>query len=97
MIENDWLTRILHTPLYQYTFEPEPFKPFEEAKTTGYYISEKTVHPLKMKKITDGLERIANSGIEIRVTPHLQAIKDQVISSTLDFSIIRFRHARKEI
>ncbi|ALC80654.1 MULTISPECIES: DUF6886 family protein [Bacillus] len=96
-VENGWLARILNTPLYQYSFEPAPFTLFEEAKTAGYYIAETTVAPIATECIPNGLEQIAQAGIEIRVTPHLQLIRDQVISSTLDFSIIRFRNARKEI
>ncbi|WP_445661493.1 DUF6886 family protein [Bacillus sp. FSL K6-3431] len=93
VIENPWLERILNTKLYVYTFLEETFELFEEAKTAGYYISYKEVAPGKVELVSDLIEKILSEKVELRYTPDLYPIRNSVISSTLDFSIIRFNNA----
>lgn len=92
-VENRWLERIRNTKLYVYTFPAETFQLFEEAKTAGYYVSTEVVAPIKVEPVGDLLERITSQHVELRFTPDLHPIRDSVAASTLDFSIIRFKHA----
>lgn len=96
VIENEWLERIRNTKLYVYTFPEETFELFEEAKTAGYYVSYKEIVPIKVEQIGDLIEKILSEKIELRFTPDLYPIRNSVISSTLDFSIIRFSNALKK-
>lgn len=94
VVENDWLERIRNTKLYVYTFAEDSFELFEEAKTAGYYISHHEVNPLKVELVGDLLDKIIEHKVELRFTPNLHPIRDRVISSSLDFSIIRFSNAK---
>ncbi|MDR0137749.1 hypothetical protein RFW18_08295 [Metabacillus idriensis] len=66
---------------------------FEEAKTAGYYISFEEVKPLKVEPAGDLLEKITKEKVELRFTRSLYPIRNRVLASSLDFSIIRFRNA----
>ncbi|MGM0883053.1 MAG: DUF6886 family protein [Bacillota bacterium] len=94
VVENDWLDRIRNTKLYVYTFAEDGFELFEEAKTAGYYISKQEITPIKVELVGDLLGKILAEKVELRFTPDLYPIRDKVISSSLDFSIIRFRNAK---
>lgn len=93
VIENSWLDKLRSTNLYIYSFCPESFELFEEAKTAGYYISFEEVKPLKIVPAGDSLEKITKEKVELRFTPSLYPIRNRVLASSLDFSIIRFRNA----
>lgn len=95
VIESSWLERIRSTNLYVYTFKPESFVVFEEAKTAGYYISFDEVVPLNVKPAGDLLEKIVKANAELRFTPDLYPIRNRVLSSSLNYSIIRFRNAAR--
>lgn len=95
VIENQWLEQLRNTKLYVYFFAEEKFNLFEEAKTAGYYISSEEIVPIKVEPVGDLMERILSKKVELRFTPDLFPIKNRVASSTLDFSIIRFRNATK--
>ncbi len=95
IIENRWLERLRDTRLYVYGFDPKDFNLFEEAKTAGYYISHKEVKPVQVEVIDDLLGRLLEQPIELRFTPTLGLIRNAVIQSTLDFSIIRYSNATK--
>ncbi|MCM3109612.1 hypothetical protein M3572_01775 [Lederbergia lenta] len=95
-MENQWLERIHNTKLYIYTFLDENFELFSEAKTAGYYISYKEVTPVKVELVSNLLEKVLNEKVELRFTSDLYPIGNSVISSTLDFSIIRFNNVIKK-
>lgn len=97
VVENQWLDRIRNVELYKYTFDEKTFELFNEAETAGYYISYKEVVPVKVEQIKDIIGELLISNIELRFTPDLHPIRNRVISSTVDFSIIRFRNAKKHI
>jgi hypothetical protein len=93
-VENRWLERIRSTKLYVYTFGEESFESFDT--TAGYYTSTIEVTPLKVEPVGDLLEKLLSSQVELTFTPSLHPIRDRVVGSTVDFSIIRFRNAGKE-
>lgn len=94
VVENDWLDRIRNTKLYVYTFAEDRFELFEEARTAGYYISKQEITPIKVELAGELLGKILAEKVELRFTPDLYPIRDKVIASSLDFSIIRFRNAK---
>lgn len=94
-VETDWLDRIRNTTLFRYTFPAEGFELMEEAKTAGYYISYEEIKPLYIEPLDDLLGLLAKeSDIELRFTPNLHPLRERVLASSLDFSIIRFRNAK---
>jgi hypothetical protein len=95
VIENQWLERIRNVDLYMYSFLEETFELFEEAKTAGYYISHHEITPVKVERVGDLIGKLLSHNIELRFTPDLYPIRNKVITSTVDFSIIRFSNANK--
>lgn len=92
-VENRWLDRIRHVKLYRYTMPEETFRKVGPDDTAGYYVSRETVTPVKVEPAGDVIGNLIQGGIELRFTPSLYPLRDAIIASTVDFSIIRFRSA----
>jgi hypothetical protein len=60
----------------------------------GYYISRRAAVPLSETKIDDILGALLEHNIELRIMASLWELREAVIHSTLQFSIIRMRNAR---
>ncbi|WP_025688108.1 DUF6886 family protein [Paenibacillus zanthoxyli] len=90
-VESAWLERIRHTRLYRYTFAEDSFTLFD--KTAGYYISLEEVRPVIVEPMGDLLSKLLQEAVELRFTPDLHPLRNRIIQSALDFSIIRFGNA----
>lgn len=93
VVESGWLNRIRDVELYVYKFSDDHFTSIDG--TAGYYVSTKEIVPLHVEPVGDLLLGIAQSGAELRFTPSLVPLRDAVKTSSLDFSVIRFRNAVK--
>jgi hypothetical protein len=51
------------------------------------------VTPARIDIVQDPVSAILQRGIELRVLPNLSSLRDAVVESTLEFSIIRWRNA----
>jgi hypothetical protein len=91
VLEKSWFDRASRAVLYVYEMPQAPFHTIDAS--AGYYISRSTAAPLNAREVRDPLGEIANRGCEIRLVPDLWPVRDAVIASTLDFSIIRMRNA----
>jgi hypothetical protein len=91
-IESGWLPEVMRHRLYMYELPVETFRPVDEG--AGYYISREAVVPRSMTPLTDLLGELVKRDVELRVTPSLWRLRDAVIASTIQFSIIRMRNAR---
>ena len=92
-VETGWLEQIRNTQLYQYTFDPEDFDLYDS--NAGYYTSTQTVKPTSIDPIDDLIQRIASRGIEFRITPSLLPLRDSILASTVNFSMIRMKYANQ--
>ena len=90
-VETGWFERITRQRLYRYEFGGAGFGCVDT--TAGYYVSRTAVTPVKETAIDDPLSLLVQSGVELRVTPLLWRLREQVIHSTLGYSIIRMRNA----
>lgn len=90
-IEYSWLMQCYRTTLFVYEFDPSLFK--EEDETAGYYTCRETVAPIAAYEINDVFQALYDRKVEIRILPTLWYLRERVIQSSLDFSIIRMRHA----
>jgi hypothetical protein len=90
-IESHWLPAMQSTRLYCYELAGEAFELLDAS--AGYWITKGEVVPLSVEPIGDLLAALANAGVELRIMPSLWPLHDAVITSSLGFSIIRWRNA----
>jgi hypothetical protein len=90
-VESAWLERIRSCRLYCYHLPPESFGCFD--KCAGYFVSRQPVVPAQVQVVDDLLAALLQSGVELRLVPDLWSLRDAVVSSTLQFSLIRMKNA----
>jgi hypothetical protein len=90
VIETAWLERMRAARLYAYRMPPEPFDVVEDDR---FYIASSPVDAIERVELGDLLTRHAEAGNELRISPSLYPLWDDVIETTLDFSGIRLRNA----
>ena len=93
VIEWEWWDRFRAAQVYLYRMPPDTFVVHNEE--AGYHVSRETVTPLERVAVGDLVRRHRDAGIELRVTNALWPLWDRVIASTLQFSGIRLRNARR--
>lgn len=91
-IESVWFERARSSRLYQYVFGKDQFRLYDAG--AGYYVSPQTVRPLERRVIEDPLGALIARGVELRITPSLWPLYDQLPRSSLQFSLIRMRNAQ---
>jgi hypothetical protein len=91
-VEACWLGRIQSQRLVRYEFEPGGFELHDEA--AGYWICRGSVVPIAETPIGDILGELLTHDIELRVLRSLWKLREAVIHSSLEFSIIRMRNAQ---
>ena len=91
--ETGWLERIRSARIYRYEFDPEPFRPWEEA--AGQWIADIPVTPERVVELNDLLAVHAAADIELRITPTLGGVMGQILESRLPFGFVRLRDARR--
>ncbi|WP_145410650.1 DUF6886 family protein [Paenibacillus xylanexedens] len=92
-IESDWYDRVREGHIYRYTFESEHFE--LENEDAGYYTSKCTVRPIAVERMNDLIGAILKEDIEFRVMPSLMPLKQKVLESNIQFSMIRMRNAKE--
>ena len=90
-IENGWLDRFKSCRLYSYHLPPETFVCIDEC--AGYFVSRVVVEPVFVSVLDDLGVELHRRDVEVRTLPSLWALHDAVAASTLQFSMIRMRHA----
>ncbi len=92
-IESDCFERLRSCRLYCYHLGPETFECLDEC--AGYFVSRVAVAPARVELIDDPIAELLKRGIELRFVPDLWPLRDAVVESTLQFSIIRMRSAAR--
>jgi hypothetical protein len=90
-IEHCWLERVAQCRLYCYSLPGQTFECLDEG--AGYFVSPEAVVATGVEVIRDAIAEFRLRGVELRVLPNLWALRDAVIASSLQFSIIRMRNA----
>ncbi len=94
VIESAWFKKIVNATLYCYEFPPDTFTILDEC--AGYFISYKAIEPIGVTVIFDLFGELLKRNIELRFTPNLHKLADDVKQSSLNFSLIRMRNAGKQ-
>ena len=90
-IEAEWFRRMRSCRLFCYHLPDDTFECFD--KTAGYFVSRAAVTPIRVEVVEDPARAILQRGGELRVLSNLWSLRDAVVESTLEFSIIRWRNA----
>ena len=90
-VEFAWLERIRGARIYVYHMPPATFVPHDAS--AGYFVSDVAVVPSKVEPLGDPLHRLAAAGVKLRLMRSLRPLKEALIHSTVNFSMIRIRNA----
>ena len=90
-IEAAWFPRVRSCRLFCYHLRADDFTSYDE--TAGYLVSRTAVKPVSVECIDDPVSAILERRVELRILPNLRSLRDAVVESTLEFSIIRWRNA----
>ncbi len=90
--EARWLDQVRVATLAVYEMPAESFE--EALPEAGYWISRGAVTPMGMRPVDDVLGALAYDGVEVRVLQDFWGLRDAVVASSLQFSIIRTANAR---
>jgi hypothetical protein len=90
-IERAWLERVRSSSLFCYHMPSGTFECFDAC--AGYFVSRVAVVPTGVEFVSDPLAELVARGVELRILPNLWFLRDAVVSSSLQFSIIRMRNA----
>ncbi|WP_028548862.1 DUF6886 family protein [Paenibacillus sp. UNC451MF] len=95
VVEAGWLDQIRAARLYRYTFNDKDFEIYD--LNAGYYTSVHEVKPVSVEPVGDLLSVICDTGIELRLTPSLMPLREAILQSTVNFSMIRMKYAKEHI
>ena len=90
-IERAWIEQVRSCRLYCYQLPPDTFECIDEC--AGYFVSHVPVTPLGVEVVDDPMIELLRRGVDFRIVPNLWPLRDAVVASTLQFSIIRMRDA----
>ena len=90
-IESSWAERLRLCRLYCYHLPPDTFECLDEC--AGYFVSRVPVAPAHEEIFDDPMAELLKRGVELRFVPNLWPLRDAVVASTLQFSLIRMRNA----
>lgn len=91
-IESRWLERVRSAALYRYTFDAASFALHDPI--AGHFVSRETLEPIRVEPMGDLLRALVEADVELRITPSLIGLWEQVIRSTLAFSGTRLHNAQ---
>ena len=91
--ETIWAERMRRARIYEYRFDASRFEPWVEAD--GQYISGDVVEPDEVRELDDLIDLHARADVELRLTPRLGRLMDEMLASRLSFSFVRIRDARR--
>jgi hypothetical protein len=91
-IERGWLERVRSCLLYCYHLPPDTFTCLDSS--AGYFVSSFAVEPRRVSVIDDAESQLLQRGVDLRVLPSLGPLRDAIVASSLEFSMIRMRNAR---
>lgn len=94
-VEAGWLERIRRGRLFCYHLPPETFECLDAC--AGYFVSRIPVIPERIEVFDDLISELLKREVELRFVPELWTLRDAVVASTLEFSIIRMRNATVKI
>ena len=93
VIESKWFKIMQETTLYLYEFDATDFE--LQDSIAGFYVSKKAQKPIAKYQLDDLFKELFDRNIEFRVADDLWSLFDQIIHSSLNYSMCRMGHAQK--
>jgi hypothetical protein len=90
-IEEGWFERLRLGRLYCYLMPAQTFECLDEC--AGYHVSRVSVVPVHIEVIDDPVSELVRRGVDLRRVSNLWPLRDVVVASSLQFSMIRMRNA----
>ena len=90
-IESGWFERVRSARLYGYHLPVDTFECVDSC--AGYFVSRVAIVPSGVEVFDDPVAELPRRGAELRVLPSLWSLRDAVVASSLQFSLIRMRNA----
>lgn len=90
-IEHKWFEVMKNTTLYLYEFDSSNF--YLQDEVAGYYVSESSQIPINKIVITDLFSELFKRKVELRVVDSLLDLRDEIINTSLNWSICRMGNA----
>jgi len=94
-IEWNWFDRLRSCRLYCYHLPAETFDLFDDC--AGYFISRVPVVPARVEVFDDVPAELQRRDVALRFVPNLWPLRDAVVASSLQYSMIRMRNARPRL
>ena len=91
-IESGWFERLRSSRLFCYHLPADTFECIDEC--AGYFVSKLPVVPVRVEVFDDLILELLKRGVELRFVPSLWRLRDAVVVSTLQFSLIRMHNAQ---
>lgn len=91
VVESSWVERILASRLVAYELPPGGFEPHDEVG--GYWVSREPVEAVGRVELDGLVQRHADAGFELRVTPSIRPFWRRVVASTLEYSGMQLERA----
>lgn len=91
-IESCWVPQMLTERLYCYEFPNKTFQLTD--KCAQYYLSREAVEPIAVTVYDDLFLALSQRDVEVRILPSLWPLRDAVVNSSVNYSIIRMRNAQ---
>jgi len=92
-LESKWLPLIRDTTIYCYELPASTFTLLDEC--AGYYVSYEPVVPVAVRPVNNLLAELLHRQVDVRFLPTLWPLAEKIRRSTLNFSLIRMRHAQR--
>jgi hypothetical protein len=89
-IEARWLPALVEAQIYRYEL---PDESFIDCHDHGVFVSEGDVTPVGVEPLRPLIQELAESEVELRLCPSLAAIANQMMTTTLHWSLIRMKFA----
>lgn len=94
-VESAWFERLRSGRLFCYHVTPETFECID--KCAGYFVSRVPVATERVEVVDDLISELLRRQVELRFVPNLWPLRDAVVASSLQFSLIRMRNAQPRI
>jgi hypothetical protein len=91
-VESSWIRKILDAKLFIYELSSRYF--VMQDACAGYYVSPGAVKPDSERCVENLFVELFKHNVELRVMKSLWELRDIVIASSLEYSIIRMRNAQ---